>query len=137
MALRPKSTDVIVIPIEDPDMTDSGIILTAAKQLPDQGVIKYRGSAVTDFLVGDHVIFSPYSGSKVVTSDEGHLIVLPASEVLAKIDHDLPTQLVIPRDEVILRIRTYRLLTTDPATLSLFDEMIEDFTNYHRHSTEF
>lgn len=84
MALRLLKDKVAIIPIEDPDITPAGLIIPeSAKQRVDQGVVKYRGPGVESVRVGDHVVFSSYSGSKITVSDEGYLYIMDESDIQA------------------------------------------------------
>jgi chaperonin GroES len=91
MSLRPLRDEVAIIPIEDPDITPSGLwVPDTAKQKADQGIIKYRGPDVKYLHVGDHVLFSPYSGTKISHADEGYLFFMPESAIHALVSEDPP-----------------------------------------------
>lgn len=81
--LRMLSDRIAVIPIEDPDKIGHIIIPQESKRRSDQGIIKYRGSGVEELRVGDHVIFSAYSGDRVQMEGEGELVVMKDSAVIA------------------------------------------------------
>lgn len=84
MSLKLLKTKIAVIPIADPDVSPGGIIIPeSAKQKIDQGVVKYRGSEVTEVRVGDHVIFSGYAGTKVSVADEGFFYIMDEQDVHA------------------------------------------------------
>lgn len=91
------SKRVAVVPIEDPSISPGGLhIPDSAKQKCDQGIIKYRGPDTDDFRVGDHVLFSPYAGTKITLADEGQLIILPIETIEAKLDTEKEFGLLIP-----------------------------------------
>lgn len=91
MSLRPLDDKVAIIPIEDPDVRPSGLwIPDQAKQRADQGIIKYRGPNVKHLRVGMHVLFSPYSGTKITHVEEGTLFIMPEDAVEALISEDPP-----------------------------------------------
>ena len=74
---------IAVIPVDDPPKIGSLWIPDQAKRRADQGVIKYRGDDVKELKVGDHVLFSAYSGTRITYQDEGHLIVMKETDVVA------------------------------------------------------
>lgn len=73
---------VAIIPIEDPDRYGMIWIPDTAKKKADNGVIKYRGPEVKDLRVGDHVLFSAYSGQKITITEEGLLVIMREEDVL-------------------------------------------------------
>lgn len=75
ITLPPKK--VAVEPIFDPDMIGSLYVPDQAKERCDQGIIKYRGSDCEYLEIGDHVLFSGYSGTLVKLEGEGLLILIP------------------------------------------------------------
>lgn len=90
---------VAVIPVEDPDMIGSLWIPDQAKRRSDQGIIKYRGDNVKELRVGDHVLFSQYSGTRITQQDEGHLIIMKESDILALIGE--PGEILFARAQVV------------------------------------
>lgn len=76
---------IAVLPIEDPEKIGHIIIPDGAKRRPDQGVVKYRGADVKELRVGDHVLFSSYTGEKVSLDGEGVLIIMREQDVVALI----------------------------------------------------
>ena len=74
---------IAVIPVEDPPKVGSLWVPDTAKRRAEQGVIKYRGENVKELKVGDHVLFSGYTGTRISYQDEGHLIVMKETDVLA------------------------------------------------------
>lgn len=84
MSLKLLGEDVAVIPLEDPSRRPSGLwVPDEAKQRIDQGIVKYRGPLSIDVRVGDHVMFSGYSGTKITVEGEGVLIVVPERHIHA------------------------------------------------------
>jgi len=90
---------VAVIPVEEPDMIGSLWIPDQAKRRSDQGIIKYRGDNVKELRVGDHVLFSQYTGTRITYQDEGHLIIMRDSDVLALIGE--PGEILFARAQVV------------------------------------
>jgi co-chaperonin GroES (HSP10) len=86
---------VAIIPVSDPDKYGSIIIPESVREgkRPDQGVVYSCGPRVKDVTVGDHVLFSPYSGSKVTVVDVGVLHVMPESEIVAWLDDEEAEQM--------------------------------------------
>lgn len=74
---------VAIRTISDPDMVGSLYIPETAKRRSDQGVIIYKGDDVEELKVGDHVLFSAYSGTQISVAEEGHYLIMPESEVVA------------------------------------------------------
>jgi chaperonin GroES len=64
-------------------MVGSLYIPETAKRKSDQGVIIYKGDDVEELKVGDHVLFSAYSGTQISVAEEGHYLIMPESEVVA------------------------------------------------------
>ena|SRR2546421_5375127 len=81
---------VAAVPLFDPDMYSSIIIPDMAKERVDQGIVKYIGSKVETVKIGDHIIFSGYTGTTLSLEDEGILIILPEEFVTAIIDEHTP-----------------------------------------------
>lgn len=74
-------------PIYDPDKWGSIWIPDMAKERCDQGLVKYVGSGVPeDIQIGDHVLFSGYTGTLLNVEGEGHLIIMHYKFVIAKIE---------------------------------------------------
>lgn len=80
---------VAIEPIFDPDMIGSLYVPDQAKERCDQGIVKYIGGDCQYIKVGDHVLFSGYSGTLIKLEDEGLLIILP-EEFIAAVVHDEP-----------------------------------------------
>ncbi len=83
MALEMIKDKIAVIPIEDPDMIGSLYVPEKGKQRVDQGIVKYRGPDCKEIRVGMHVIFSGYTGTHVAIEDEGMLIIMFETDVVA------------------------------------------------------
>lgn len=85
---------VAVVPLFDPDTYGHIIIPDAAKERCDQGIVKYIGAKVETVKIGDHVIFSGYTGSTVEVEGEGSLLIfLPedaCEAVLEEPNTDVP-----------------------------------------------
>lgn len=83
MTLVMLENKVAVLPLEDPDRIGHIWIPEQGKQRVDQGIIKYRGSETKELRVGDHVIFSGYTGTKISAQGEGELFVMREEDVVA------------------------------------------------------
>lgn len=79
---------VAVEPIFDPDMIGSLYVPDSAKERCDQGIVKYVGGDCQYLKVGDHVLFSGYTGTLVNLEGEGLLIILPEEFATAVIYDD-------------------------------------------------
>ncbi len=92
MNLKPLGDRLIVEPIEQEDMTASGIVLPAtAKEKPMQGKVLAIGPGaltedgsrlVMDVSMGDTVLFTKYGGAEVKIENKKYLI-LKETDVLA------------------------------------------------------
>ncbi|KKL74252.1 hypothetical protein LCGC14_2066750 [marine sediment metagenome] len=94
---------IAVIPFQDPDMIGSLYIPEKAKQRPDQGIVKYRGPKCEHIRVGQHVIFSAYTGTKISVEDEGELYIMREPDVVALMD-DEEAQTTFPFTKIITLI---------------------------------
>lgn len=83
---------VAVEPIFDPDTIGSIIVPDQAKGRCDQGLVKYVGSECKVVQVGDHVLFSGYTGTLMQLEGEGLLIILP-EEFVVSIVYDDPIEI--------------------------------------------
>jgi co-chaperonin GroES (HSP10) len=101
MPLKMLGRDLAIIPIEDPDRIGHIIIPEEAKQRADQGVVKYKGPDVRFLSVGDHVLFSGYTGEKVSLNDEGVLIVMSEEDVLAVLGEPEPWILLSRLEDLV------------------------------------
>ena len=73
---------VYIIPLEDREKVGSIYVPDQAKQRVDQGIVKYRGPDVKELRVGDHVIFSGYSGDELITETDGLLYLMREDDIL-------------------------------------------------------
>jgi chaperonin GroES len=96
MKLKPLEDRVIVQAVEGEEKTASGIVLPdTAKEKPMKGKVVAVGDGKwdeegknripMDLKVGDKVIYGKYSGTEYKTPDGDELLILRASEVLAKV----------------------------------------------------
>lgn len=88
---------VALTPLYDPDTTPSGriIIPDVAKERCDQGLVKYVGADVDEYIkVGMHVLFSAYSGTLTHIAGEGTLIIMHQDFIIAELPD--PPQTEIP-----------------------------------------
>jgi len=92
MNLKPLADRLVVEPIEQEEVTASGIILPeTAKEKPQQGKVIAAGPGRTDdegkriameVKVGDRVLYAKYSGTEVKLEGK-KLLILRESDVLA------------------------------------------------------
>ena len=135
MPIVPLRDNVYIIPIEDPDQTESGLwIPEEGKQRTDHGIIKYRGDEVEELRVGDHVLFSGYAGTQIVTDTDGLLYVMRERSVLALFDDEEPLRFFT--DETINRMvdKTAAKLITydhDEDLVNAFADQFKSFLNDH------
>jgi chaperonin GroES len=93
MKLKPLGDRVLVAPVEEEEMTASGIVLPdTAKEKPQKGKVLAVGDGQLedgkriplDVSEGDEVLYSKYGGTEI-TVDGEDLLVLRESDVLAKV----------------------------------------------------
>ncbi len=95
MNLKPLADRLVVEPIEQEEVTASGIILPeTAKEKPQQGKVLAAGPGRTDdsgqrvaleVKVGDRVLYAKYSGTEIKL-DNKKLLILRESDILAVVD---------------------------------------------------
>jgi co-chaperonin GroES (HSP10) len=104
--IRMLDDKVAIIPVKDPDHYGSIIIPDSVRdsKRSDQGVVYAIGPNVRDVTIGDHVLFSPYSGSKITIVDVGVLHVMPEGEIEAWFDDEDEEQ-IFPLSQVIDLVR--------------------------------
>lgn len=94
--MKPLGDRVIVEPLEQEEMTASGIILPeTAKEKPQQGMVLAAGPGrrddagkrvPMDIKVGDKVLFQKYGGTEVKLESNRKVIVMKESDVMAIIE---------------------------------------------------
>jgi chaperonin GroES len=93
MKLQPLGDRVIVEPIEQEEMTASGIVLPeTAKEKPQQGKVVAAGPGrmedgkrlAMDVKEGDTVVYAKYSGTEFKMDDK-KLLILSEKDILAKV----------------------------------------------------
>ena len=99
MTLKPLGDRVVVEPLEQEEMTSSGIILPeTAKEKPQRGTVRAVGPGGRDesgkrvtpeVTSGDIVLFAKYSGAEVKVDDK-KLLILKESDLLALVEGDEP-----------------------------------------------
>lgn len=100
MPFQPLRDLVACIPIEDPDRTEAGLwVPEKAKQMTDQGIVKYTGPDVREVQRGDHVLFGGYGGDKLSLEDEGVLVIIPEDALTAVIPES--TERIITETEAL------------------------------------
>ncbi|MCE7938756.1 MAG: co-chaperone GroES [Chloroflexi bacterium CFX6] len=92
--LEPLSDRVVVEPLEEEEMTASGIVLPeSAKEKPQKGKILAAGPGRQDddgdriamsVAVGDTVIYAKYAGTEI-KMDGKKLLILSEKDILAKL----------------------------------------------------
>ncbi len=93
--LKPLSDRLVVKPLEDEEVTPSGIVLPeTAKEKPQKGEVLSVGPGARDddgkriemdVSVGDKVLFAKYGGTEI-KMDGDKLLILRESDVLAILD---------------------------------------------------
>jgi chaperonin GroES len=93
--LKPLGSRLVVEPIEQEDITASGIVLPeTAKEKPQKGNVLSTGPGdrdeegkriPMDVKVGDVVLFAKYSGTEI-KMDQKKLLILKESDVLAIVE---------------------------------------------------
>jgi chaperonin GroES len=96
VGLRPLADRVIVEPLEEQEMTASGIVLPeTAKEKPQKGKIVAVGPGrkddagkviPMDVEVDDTVLFAKYGGTEVKLGSDQTVLVLRESDILAVIE---------------------------------------------------
>lgn len=92
MILIPREK-VAVIPMENPDKIGSIYIPDMAQGRTQQGIVKYVGAEVVDIHVGDHVMYSPYSGTLIHLEGEGKLIIVHHDFITARLPDQISTDI--------------------------------------------
>jgi len=93
--LDPLSDRVVVEPIEEEEMTASGIVLPdTAKEKPQRGNIVAAGPGRLDddgkrvpmsVAVGDVVLYAKYAGTEVKMNNQKKVLILSEKDILAKV----------------------------------------------------
>ena len=93
--LKPLGDRLVVKPLEDEEVTPSGIVLPeTAKEKPQKGEVLSVGPGARDddgkriemdVSVGDKVLFAKYGGTEI-KMDNDKLLILRESDVLAILD---------------------------------------------------
>lgn len=94
MNIQPLNDRVLIHPIEQEEVTPSGIVLPeTAKEKPQEGEVVAVGPGAwqedgsrrpLDLAVGDRVIYAKYAGTEVKNGD-GEYLLLRENDVLAKL----------------------------------------------------
>ena len=92
LKLKPLGSRVVIEPIEQEDITPSGLVLPeTAKEKPQKGKILSIGAGdrdeegkriPMDVKVGDVVLFAKYSGTEIKV-DSDKLLIIKESDILA------------------------------------------------------
>lgn len=101
MNLKPLGDRVVVEPIEQEEMTASGIILPeTAKEKPQRGTVIAAGPGARtdsgervalDVAAGDVVLFAKYAGTEFKIDDQ-KLVILKAGDLLALVEGQAPAK---------------------------------------------
>ncbi len=99
LTLKPLGDRVVVEPIEQEEMTASGIVLPeTAKEKPQRGTVIAAGPGARDdegdriamdVKVGDQVLYAKYAGTEFKV-DGKKLLILKESDLLAIVEGDEP-----------------------------------------------
>lgn len=84
---------VAIIPMENPDKIGHIYIPEMAQGRTQQGIVKYIGAEVLDIHIGDHVMYSPFSGTLISLEGEGKLIILHHDFVAARLPDQVSTDI--------------------------------------------
>ena len=97
--LKPLGDRVVVEPLEQEEMTASGIVLPeTAKEKPQKGTVLATGPGARDdqgrriamdVKVGDIVWFAKYGGTEIKV-DAKKLLILKENDILAIVEGDVP-----------------------------------------------
>ncbi|WP_069803287.1 co-chaperone GroES [Thermogemmatispora onikobensis] len=95
--VRPLADRVLVKPVTRESVTKTGIVLPdTAKEKPQQGLVLAVGPGKLldngqrvkpEVNVGDHVLFSKYSGTEIKIDDE-ELLILRESDVMGVVEEE-------------------------------------------------
>jgi len=88
MSLSLLENKIAVIPLDEPEKIGHIWIPDQAKQRTDQGIVRFKGPDVKELFLGDHVLFSGYTGTKISVQDEGVFIVMREDDVMARLDDE-------------------------------------------------
>ena len=77
---------VAIVPMFDPEKYGSIYIPEQAQERVDQGIVKYLGPTCELTRVGDHVIFSGWTGTTTDIEGEGLLIIMPEDFITAVLE---------------------------------------------------
>lgn len=84
--------NIAVSPLFDKGISAGGLYIPdSAIERCDQGIVKYIGKGVpldVDLKIGDHVLFSGYTGTLLAIEGEGDLIIFNYQFAICKIDDD-------------------------------------------------
>lgn len=79
---------VACTPLFDPTRYGSLYLPDSSGDRADQGIIKYVGPDVETARIGDHVLFSGYTGTLLDLEGEGLIIILPEEFIVATISYE-------------------------------------------------
>jgi len=81
---------VAVLPLKDPKHKGVIIVPDSVREgrRTDQGIVYTRGPNTTDLRVGDHVLFSGYTGTKLTIDGIGIVFVMREMDILARIEDE-------------------------------------------------
>ena len=111
MALEMLASKIAVIPLDDPSKFKSLDLSGGREQRVDQGIVKYRGPLTEEseggqgIKVGDHVVFSGYTGTKIAVEDEGTLYIMEDDDVIALMNDDEAVP-VVPLPKILELLET-------------------------------
>lgn len=87
MNITPLRNCIFVLPDKVIDKTETGIILSDySKRRPTSGTIIAMGTKVTDFKIGDRIIYGDFSGQKQIINYQGEdteVFLMTEDDILA------------------------------------------------------
>lgn len=127
MSIRTLKDNVAIVPIEDDEKRGSLYIPEQAQQRVDQGVIVYKGPDVKELEIGQHVLFSGYTGDKISIEDDGIYFIIPEDYIIAIIIDD-GASLILPVGTIkgIIKARLGEWTNKSPEDISPIKAFAED-----------
>lgn len=119
---------VAIVPMKEPEY--KGLIQipdnVREDRRPDQGIIYCRGENTEAVRVGDHVLFSPYAGTKVTIAEVGVVHIMKEDDVLCRIEDEDP-DLILTRSTVrrLMELAVDHMLRLGTETVSVYIECLE------------
>ena len=119
---------VAIVPMKEPEHKGLIQIPDSVREdrRPDQGIIYCRGENTEAVRVGDHVLFSPYAGTKVTIAEVGIVHIMKEDDVLCRIEAEDP-DLIITRSTVrrLMEVAVDHMLRLGSETVETYIECLE------------